>query len=117
MASYDIPRDTGGEGKILYIFSYKALLFTFIGVVIGAVFFFIFNVIGLKIVGIASIVIFGVIGFSVATFKIPTIKKIPVTEKIGGEKVEEIIKRYMRFKSKKVHTYTLYTKEEERNGK
>lgn len=117
MASYDIPRDTSGEGKILYIFSYKALLFTFIGILIGAVFYFIFNLIGLKIVGIAIIIIFGVIGFSIATFKIPTIKKIPITEKIGGEKLEEIIKRYIKFNSKKVKTYTLFTKEEKRDGK
>ena len=109
---YNIPRDTGGEGKILYIFSYKALLYTFIGALIGGVFYLIFSLIGLKIVGIVMIVILGLIGFSVATFKIPTIKTIPATSKIGGEKAEEIIKRYIKFKTKKVKTYTLYTKEE-----
>ena len=116
MPAYNIPRDTGGEGKILYIFSTKALLYTFIGALIGGLFYFIFNLIGLGVVGIVIIVIFAFIGFAIATFKIPTIRTIPVTEKIGGEKVDEIIKRYIKFKTRKTKTYTLYTKEEERNG-
>ena len=114
---YNIPRDTGGEGKILYIFSTKALIYTFIGALIGGLFYFILNLFGLGVVGIVILVILAFIGFAIATFKIPTIRPIKATEKIGGEKAEEIIKRYIKFKKRKIKTYTLYTKEEEENGK
>ena len=37
--SYNIPRNVKGEGRILYIFSYKALVYTGIGIAIGLVFY------------------------------------------------------------------------------
>lgn len=113
---YNIPRDTRGEGRILYIFSTKALVYTAIGALIGGIFYFIFNLIGLTIVGYVFIGIFGFIGFAIATFKVPNIKTLKITKNIGGEKIDEILLRYIKFRVKKIKKYTLFTKEEERNG-
>ena len=115
--AYNIPRNTKGEGRILYIFSTKALLYTFIGLMVGSIFYFIFNFIGLQIVGIVICSIFGVIGFIIATFKVPRIKGIEATKSIGGEQIDELIKRLIKFKMKKTKKYALFsTKEEENNG-
>ena len=36
MGTHMIPRNTKGEGRILYIFSIKALVYTVVGIVIGS---------------------------------------------------------------------------------
>ena len=112
MGTYNIPRNVKGEGKILYVFSTKALIYTFIGAAIGGVLYFILNSIGLGTIGFILVVIFGGIGFCIATFKVPKIKTIKVFNDIGGENIDEVIKRYIKFKSKKNKIYSLYTKEE-----
>ena len=62
---------------------------------------------GLKIVGIILLAIFALIGYAIGAFKIPTIAGIPVTKKIGGEPISEIIIRYVKFKkNRKMYTYT-----------
>jgi len=51
--------------------------------------------------------VFAFIGFAIGALKIPTIVGIPITKKIGGEPIGEIILRYMKFKkSRKIYTYT-----------
>ena len=57
MGTYNIPRNVKGEGKILYVFSTKALIYTFIGAAIGGVLYFIFNSIGLGTIGFILIVL------------------------------------------------------------
>ena len=77
----------------------------------GLVFFGIFTLMGLQMVGIIILAFFALIGFAIGAFKIPTIAGIPVTKKIGGEPVSEIIMRYVKFKkNRKMYIYT--TKEE-----
>ena len=50
--------------------------------------------------------IMAVIGYIVGAVKIPTIVSIPVTKKIGGEPISEIIIRYVKFRKKrKIYTY------------
>ena len=115
--AYNIPRNTKGEGRILYIFSTKALLYTFVGLIIGSVFYFIFNFIGLQIVGIVICAIFGVIGFIIATFKIPSIRGVEATKSTGGEQIDEIIKRAIKFKMKKTKKYVLYNTVPKENTK
>ena len=109
MGTYNIPRNVKGEGKILYVFSTKALIYTFIGAAIGGVLYFILNSIGLGTIGFILVVLFGGIGFGIATFKVP---KIKFFNDIGGENIDEIIMRYFKFKRKKNKIYSLYTKEE-----
>lgn len=105
MQTYEIPRDYKGEGRILYIFSTKALIYTAVGVGIGLIFYFLFKLIKLTILGIVITVIFGLIGFSIGTFKMPDSKKFKLTEKTGGEKIDDVILRYIKFRQKKKRIY------------
>ena len=76
MQSYYIPRNYKGEGRILYIFSTKAIIYTAVGVGIGLIFYFILNLIGLTTIGIIIAILLGGIGFVIATFKIPEVKNL-----------------------------------------
>lgn len=111
MQTYEIPRDYKGESRILYIFSIKGLIYTAAGVGIGLIFYFILNLFGATVVGIIITAIFGLIGFCIGTFKIPDTRKFQFTEKTGGENIDEVIKRYIKFKQKKNKIY-VYKKEE-----
>lgn len=78
---------------------------------VGLLFFALFSMLGIKVVGIILLAICAIIGYAVGAFKIPTIAGIPVTKRIGGEPVSEIIMRYIKFKkNRKMYIYT--TKEE-----
>lgn len=111
MQTYEIPRNYKGEGRILYIFSMKGLMYTAIGIIPGLVIYFILNMFGATIVGIVITAIFGLIGFSIGTFKIPDTKKFEFTQKTGGENIDDVIKRAVKFKQKKNRVY-VYKKEE-----
>jgi len=113
MGTYLIPRDLKGEGRILF-FSYKALIYTVIGAVIGYMFYFIFNMMGLAIVGWVILGIFALIGFCIGTLTMPNTKSFEITKKTGGEKIDEIILRLIKFKMKKNRIY-IYDKKEEEN--
>ena len=111
MQTYEIPRNYKGEGRILYIFSVKALAYTGIGVVIGGVFYFILKLLGLQMIGIGIVIFLGLLGFCVGTFKVPDSKKFKLTEKTGGEAIDDVIKRWFMFKQEKKKIY-VYTKED-----
>ena len=111
MQTYEIPRNYKGESRILYIFSTRALIFTAIGAAIGLIPYFILQLIGLNMVGIIIVILFGAIGFSIATFKIPELKKFEITKSIGGESIEEVIRRWIKFQKKKNKIY-VYMKED-----
>lgn len=119
MEVHGIPREYKGEGRILYIFSTKALIYTAIGVTLGIVFFIFFKMIGLSIVGLIITAFFGLIGFSIATFKIPESQAFALTRKNGGEKIDDIIIRWIKFKKKgkKIYVYKndITNKEENTN--
>lgn len=107
MGTYNIPRNLRGETRILIIFSVKSLITTAIGALIGAIFLLIFSLLGLKMVGIIIMALFALIGYAMGTFKIPTLAGLPFTKKIGGESLDEIIKRYIKFRmNRKIYTYT-----------
>ena len=116
MGTYYIPRNYKGETRILYIFSIKSLITTAIGAGIGSIFLFLFKALAMQKVGIIIMAVFAGIGYIVGAVKIPTIVSIPVTKKIGGEPISEIIIRYIKFKKKrKIYTYcqsVKHTKEE-----
>lgn len=106
MGTYYIPRNYKGESRILYIFSIKSLITTAIGAGIGAIFLWLFSLMSLKTVGIIIMAVFALLGYIVGAVKIPTIATIPLTKKIGGEPISEIIIRYIKFKKKrKIYTY------------
>ena len=115
MGTYNIPRNVKGEGRILFIFSTKSLLYSGAGLLIGLPFYFIFSLIGMTVIGIVVMAILALIGFIIATFKMPEIGSIKFTKAVGGENIDEVIKRAIKFKQKGNKLY-LYTKEEEKNG-
>lgn len=111
MQIHEIPRDYKGESRILYIFSIKALMWTGGAGLIGLLFYFIFNLIGLQMIGIIIAVIFAAIGFCIGTFKVPDTKRFKITEATGGESIDDVIRRWFNFKRKKNRIY-VYLKEE-----
>lgn len=98
MQTYEIPRNYKGEGRILFIFSTKALIYTCIGVAIGLIFFLIMKMLGFTMVGVIITVIFGAIGFAIGTFKVPETTAFEITKKAGGENIDDIILRWIKFK-------------------
>lgn len=107
MGTYYIPRNLRGETRIFYIFTIKSLIATACGLLFGLIFLLIFTMIGLQVVGLVLTAICALAGYVIGAFKIPTISGLPVTKKIGGEPVSEIIARWIKFnKNKKMYVYT-----------
>lgn len=113
MATHNIPRNVKGEGRILSIFSTKALIYTVVGGMFGLIFYYLFSLMKLTYVGIAVTLAFAVIGFAIGTFKVPTSTAFDITRKTGGENIDDVILRLIKFKKKKKRIY-LYTKEEKK---
>ena len=113
MGSYYIPSNKlKGEGRILYIFTTKSLIFTAAGALIGLVFYLIFSAIGVKPVGIAIMAILAVLGYLIGTVKIPTTGNTKISKNVGGESIDQIITEYVTFKkNKKVYSYSVPRKE------
>ena len=113
MGSYWIPSDKlKGEGRILYIFTAKSMIYTAIGAVVGSIFYLIFTIINLKMVGIIILILFALIGFGIGTIKIPTFGNSKMTKNLGGESLDQIIYKYILFKkNRKVYSYSIPRKE------
>ncbi len=111
MQVHEIPRNYKGESRILYVFSMKALMYSAIGIVPGLFFYFIFNLLGASVIGIIATILCGGVGFAIGTFKIPDSSKFKFTQKTGGENIDDVIKRAIKFKQKKNRIY-VYKKEE-----
>lgn len=121
VGTYNLPRNVKGEGRILYVFSTKALLYTFVGVLIGFVFYLILNIFGLEMLSYIIIGILGLIGFIIGTFKVPESNAFKITKNAGGENIDDVIKRAVKFKLKRNRVYVYkkqekQTKEIEKNG-
>lgn len=111
MGTYMIPRNTKGEGRILFIFSTKALIYTVAGGLIGLPFYYLFKFIKMSMVGIIIVACLALLGFCIGTFKIPDSDGLKITRLLGGENIDDIILRYIKFKRSKNKIYI--TKEEE----
>lgn len=107
MGTYNLPRNVKGEGRILFIFTGKSMIYTVVAGGIGLLFYLIFSLMNLKMVGIAITVIFALIGFVIGTVKVPNIEKFEFSRKTGGENIDDIIKRAIKFKTKgkKIYVY------------
>ncbi len=120
--SYNIPRNVKGEGRILYIFSYKAIAYVGVGILVGAIFYFILSLFGLDIIGYIIIGIFAFIGFGIGTFKVPNVSFLKNVKLAAGEPIDEVIKRAFKFKMNKNKYYIYKTNnpritEEKEGGK
>lgn len=107
MGTYYLPRNVKGEGRILFIFTTKSLIYTVVGAGIGLLFYFIFSMFKMTMVGVAIVAILALIGFGIGTIKMPELSKFEFAKKTGGENLDEIIKRAIKFKTKgkKVYVY------------
>ena len=114
MGTYNLPRSVKGEGRILFIFTGKSMIFTVIAGAFGLIFYFIFSLFGLKMVGLVITLVFALIGFIIGTFKMPDISKFKFTQKTGGENIDDIIKRAIKFKTKGKKIY-IYKEEENKD--
>ena len=107
MGTYYLPRDVKGENRILFIFTTKGLIYTMLAAAIGLLFYFIFSMIGLTMVGIIITAVFALIGFAIGTLKVPEVSKFEFSKKTGGENIDDVIRRAIKFKisGKKVYVY------------
>ena len=104
--TYGVPRSAKGETRILFIFSIKSLLMTIGGGLIGLIFYFIFNTIGLGAIGIGIAITLAVVGFAMATLTIPDSPLLGKLRKAGGENLGDIVFRTILFgRKKKLYLY------------
>lgn len=107
--AYTIPRNTKGEGRILLIFTKKSFLWTIASSAVGL--FVGYLPIGVILqhpfIGIAVTLVFGLIGFLIATLKVPNSTNFEIFRKTGGENIDEILMRAIKFKKqgKKIYLY------------
>lgn len=115
MGTYNLPRSVKGEGRILFIFTGKSMIYTVVAGGVGLLFYFIFSVFGLNTIGIVITVFFALIGFIIGSLKVPNLEKFEFSRKTGGENLDDVIRRAIKFKTKgkKIYVY----KEEEKNDK
>lgn len=120
MGSYYIPRDTKGEGRLFYIFSTKALIYTVAGISIGLILKWIIGLFGnlipsangvFSIIGIIIMIILGLLGFVIGTFKVPTNDRFEITKKAAGINLDKVIIESIKFHFKKNKYYIYDTKE------
>lgn len=109
MQTHEIPRNYKGEGRILYIFSTKGLIYTCVGAGIGLVFYFVLKMLGFSMIGLIITLIFGAIGFAIGTLKVPESTAFEITKKTGGENIDAVILRWIKFKknNNKIYVYKL----------
>lgn len=105
MSTYNIPRNVKGEGRILFVFSTKALIYTAVGVGIGLVIYFILSLLKMDLVGYIVIAVLGLLGFVIGTFKIPDSNAFALTRDTGGENIDDVILRFIKFKMAKSKIY------------
>lgn len=110
---YNIPRNYKGENKILFIFSTKSFIYTAVGGLIGVVFYYILRLLKLSFIGFILIILLAFIGFAIGTFKIPELNNFEFAKKVGGESIDDVILRYIKFKQKNNKIYVYKDKEEE----
>ena len=114
--SYMIPRDTKGEGKILMIFSKKSFIWTAAFALVAFVTIYpICCMFGSSVIGMIGILLFGLIGFIISSLKMPNSQNFEILRKTGGEDIDEILIRLLKFKKggKKIYLYYTGGKENE----
>lgn len=97
----------------MYIFTTKSLIYSAIGGAFGLIFYYIFaKILGMTVLGIVVALIFAAIGYGIAMLKMPDSTRFGILRKTGGEKIDEVILRAIKFKAKGKRVYIQKTKEE-----
>lgn len=116
MGTYNLPRNVKGENRILFIFTNKSIIYTVVIGGIGLLFSFIISLIfsNINIIWIKIIIvtIFALLGYGIGTLKVPEISKFEFSKKTGGENIDDIIKRTIKFKTK---GKKIYIQKEDKN--
>ena len=108
--SYLIPRNTKGEGRILMIFSKKSFIWTIVLASIALITIYpICSMLGFSLIGMISVLIFGLIGFVISSFKMPNSANFEIFRKTGGEDIDQILIRLLKFKKRGKRVYLYYT--------
>lgn len=96
------------------IFSTKSLIASSIGAALGLVIYYILkSMFGLGTIGLIITLIFALIGFGITTFKMPESNNFAITRKTGGDRMDDVLFRALKFKQKGKRIY-VYTKEEDK---
>jgi len=121
MGTYNIPRNTKGEGRLFYIFSTKALLWTvgclLVGIVIKTLLKGIGSLFGkgaesvFNTVGIVIAAIFTLSGFAIGTFKMPKGERFEIMRKAAGINLDKILIESIKFKINRHKLYVYDTDE------
>lgn len=94
------------------IFTTKSLIVSVIGAIIGLViYYFLKTIFGLGTMGLLLAVVFAAIGYGITTLKVPESNNFAITRKTGGDRMDDVILRALKFKQKGKRIY-VYTKEE-----
>lgn len=117
MGTYNLPRNVKGEGRILFIFTPKSLIYASVGAGVGLIFYLIFRLMKMGFVGIIIIAVFALIGYEIGMLKVPNIGVLKDTQAVGGENLDDVIKRAILFKRKGNKIYVYDNKEVETNDK
>ena len=121
MGTYNIPRNTKGEGRLFYIFSTKALLWTvgclLVGILIKTLLKWIGSLIskgaakGFNTAGIVITVILALLGFVIGTFKMPRGERFEIMRKAAGINLDKILIESIKFKINRNKLYVYDTDE------
>lgn len=96
------------------IFSTKSLIASCAGAVIGfAIYYLLKSIFGLGAIGLVITLIPAVIGYGITTLKVPETNNFEITRKTGGDRIDDVILRAIKFKQKGKRIY-VYTKEEDK---
>lgn len=94
------------------IFSTKSLIASCAGAGVGlAIYYFLKTIFGLGTIGLIIALVFAAIGYGITTLKVPETNNFAITRKTGGDKIDDVLLRALRFKQKGKRIY-IYTKEE-----
>ena len=105
MGTYNLPRNVKGEGRILFIFTRKSIMYTAGFAIVGIILFLIFKLINLSKIGIILLLIFVLLGFAIGTIKVPNMSGVKWARVNAGENLDDVIIRAIKFKAKKNKIY------------
>ncbi len=104
--TYSVPRSVKGESRILYIFTFKSIITSVVGGIIGVIPYMIFVMLNQGFAGTVSIGVCAVLGYLAGILTIPDSPYVGKLRKAGGEKVTDIIIRAITFQNrKKIYVY------------
>ena len=97
------------ELKGCMIFSKKSFIWTVAFAAVGIITVYpIFALFGQSLIGLAGVLVFGVIGFIISSAKMPNSTNFEILRKTGGEDIDEILLRLIKFKKKGGKIYLYY---------